>query len=319
MAEQAGRLSLGFAAAPDLAQAVEAWLGWLAAERRMSPHTVDAYGGDLRDFLIFLADHLGDLPDFAALANLRQADFRAWLARRHRDEKAATSTARALSAVRNFFRHLQRNGRLENGAISVMRGPKVPNSVPRPLDVAGARNLIDAAEEADEPWVARRDVAIFTLLYGCGLRIAEALGLDGRDAPRGDVMTVRGKGNKERLVPVLPVVRAAIDDYRAACPLGIGQDDPLFRGVRGGRLAAGMVQRRMRALRRQLGLPESATPHALRHSFATHLLAAGGDLRTIQELLGHASLAATQRYTAVDLGSLLKTYENAHPRARKAG
>jgi integrase/recombinase XerC len=311
---------LGFAAAPELAGAAEAWAQWLRGERRMSAHTLNAYLADLRDFLAFLTGHLGQEPDFAALTTLRQTDFRAWLARRHGEHYAPTSTARALSAVRAFFRHLQRDGHVENGAIGVLRGPRLPHSVPRPVSAEGAQSLIDAAaEESDVPWIAARDTAVFTLLYGCGLRIAEALGLNAEQAPRGDVLTVLGKGNKQRQTPVLPVVREAIDAYRALCPHPLTTGEPLFRGARGGRLQAGIVQRRMRHLRRALNLPESATPHALRHAFATHLLGNGGDLRAIQELLGHASLSTTQRYTAVDTAALLEVYDRAHPRSTPAG
>jgi integrase/recombinase XerC len=308
--------ALGFPAAPPLAAAAEDWLRQLAGERRMSRHTIAAYARDLRAFLAFLAGHLGGEPDFAALSALRQSDFRAWLARRHGADFAAASTARAQSAVRAFFRHLQRAGLAENGAVGVMRGPRLPHSVPRPVSIDGARDLLAAAEENDgAPWLGLRDTAVFTLLYGCGLRIDEALRLDAEQAPAGDLMTIRGKGEKDRLVPVLPVVREAIAAYRAACPYALTAGTPLFRGARGKRLQAGIVQRRMRDLRRALGLPESATPHALRHAFATHLLAGGGDLRTIQELLGHASLSTTQRYTEVDTAQLLAVYDRAHPRA----
>jgi integrase/recombinase XerC len=312
--------ALGFAAAPSVAAAAEDWLRHLAGERRVARHTLDAYARDLRDFFVFLTGHLGGEPDFDALTALRQSDFRAWLARRHGSEYAATSTARAQSAVRGFFRHLQRHNLADNGAVGVMRGPKLPHSVPKPVSEEGTANLLEAAEERDgAPWIGLRDVAVLTLLYGCGLRIDEALGLDAGQAPKGDIMMVRGKGQKERMVPVLAAVRDAIDAYRAACPHALTPGTPLFRGVRGKRLQAGIVQKRMRDLRRALGLPETATPHALRHAFATHLLAAGGDLRTIQELLGHASLSTTQRYTEVDTAQLLAAYDRAHPRARASG
>jgi integrase/recombinase XerC len=258
---------------------------------------------------------------------LRQGDFRSFLAHRRNHGLSNTSVARALSVLRSFFRHLERTGLVTNAAIRSVRSPKLPHSVPKPLGVeaaAAAREQIAFLHE--EQWVNARDYAVLTLLYGCGLRISEALGLNHKDI--GDLnhadvgsgaasLIIRGKGNKERMVPVLPVVRNAIDAYTALCPFANGREDPLFVGVRGKRLNAGIIQKSMREVRRALGLPESATPHALRHSFATHLLSAGGDLRTIQELLGHASLSTTQRYTEVETGHLLKVYRDAHPRARR--
>jgi integrase/recombinase XerC len=222
-----------------------------------------------------------------------------------------------MSSLRGFFRHLERAGLAANVAIHGVRTPKVPRSVPKALDEKQARETVDAAgKRSKQPWIAKRDVAVLTLLYGSGLRIGEALALDRGQAPDGDAMTVTGKGGKQRLVPVLPVVAAAVRDYLDACPYEVGDDGPLFLGARGGRLNAGIVQGLVRGLRADLGLPETATPHALRHSFATHLLAGGGDLRTIQELLGHASLSTTQRYTDVDSAHLQAVYEKAHPRAR---
>ncbi len=303
--------------APDLAEQRERWQRWLAHERRVSDHTLAAYTIDLDGFLRFLAEHLGGPPDLRELEALRPADFRAWLARRVGDGLARSSTARALSSVKSFFRHLERNGRASNAAIETVRGPRLPKSVPRPLTRGEAAEALAAAGENVLPWVAARDTSLLLLLYGCGLRIGEALALDRREAPRGDTMVVRGKGDKERMVPVLPVVRRAIADYLAACPHDPGADGPLFIGVRGGRLNPRMVQGLMQSLRRRLGLPETATPHALRHSFATHLLAGGGDLRTIQELLGHASLSTTQRYTEVEAETLLAVYNEAHPRAKQ--
>jgi len=311
------RLNAAVAAA-DLSQAVAGWQRWLANERRAADHTADAYLRDLNGFLAFLADHLGGPPDLAALSDLAVGDFRAWLARRATGAHKKTSTARALSSVRSFFRYLDRAGLASNDAIRAVRGPKLPHSVPKPLTETEAAEALDhTAKLGSAPWVGCRDVAVLTLLYGCGLRIDEALGLDRRDAPTGDAMVIAGKGGKERVVPVLPAVRAAIDDYIAACPHDLAPDGPLFIGVRGKRLGARTVQLLMQRLRARLGLPESATPHALRHSFATHLLAAGGDLRTIQELLGHASLSTTQRYTDVDADALMKVYDQAHPRAAK--
>ena len=310
-----------FAAGEDLAAAIAAWEDWLADERRASPHTVAAYGRDLSGFLDFLTEHLGGEPSLHDLDGLRVADFRAWLARQAMGGLARTSIARALSVVRGFFRFLERRGHLANPAIAAVRTPRLPRTVPRPLAEGDALEVVaeagSGAVDAAEPgWVALRDIAVFTLLYGCGLRISEALGLARRAAPLDETLTVLGKGSKERRLPVLPAVRRAVDDYIATCPFDPGPDGPLFLGVRGRRLGAREVQRRMQTLRGRLGLPDSATPHALRHSFATHLLAGGGDLRAIQELLGHASLSTTQRYTAVDASRLREVYDAAHPRAR---
>lgn len=300
-----------------LSSAVEAWRRWLAEEKRASAHTLDAYGRDLAAFLAFLTDHLGEEPGLAALAGLRPADFRAYLARRGGDGLARSSQARAMSTLRGFFRFLDRRGLVHNPALTAVRTPRPPRGIPRPLGAADALDSLQTvAELQDEPWLAARDVALFSLLYGCGLRLGEALALKVADAPHGDAMTVTGKGRKQRLVPVLPAVRQAIADYLALRPFKAGGEAPLFVGARGKRLNPGVVQRQMRRLRPLLGLPDTATPHALRHSFATHLLAAGGDLRTIQELLGHASLSTTQRYTAVDTARLAEAYKAAHPRAK---
>jgi len=302
---------------PELSRAYDDWTRWLAAERRYSPHTVTGYQRDLTAFLAFVANHTGERPDIGGLADLRAIDFRAWLARMAADGRKRTSIARSFSVVRGFFRWLERNGHAANHAVRTVRTPKIPHAVPKPLTVAEALDVIGASgEDATEPWIAFRDIAVFTLLYGCGLRIAEALSLRRRDAPKTDAMTVLGKGNKERRVPVLPAVREAIDAYLAACPYAGAAEGPLFLGARGGPLSARMVQRRMQLLRGRLDLPQTATPHALRHSFATHLLAMGGDLRAIQELLGHASLSTTQRYTEVDAARLLEEYRATHPRAR---
>jgi integrase/recombinase XerC len=298
-------------------QARLAWLDWLAGERRAAALTVRAYGADLAGFLGFLAGHLGAEPDLAALAALRVADFRAFLAARHAAGLAAASRARELASVRGFYRYLARRHGVENAAIRLVRTPRAVRPPPRPLPVPDARAVAeDIGEEARTPALAARDTALFTLLYGAGLRIAEALALDRRDAPdlAGEApLRVRGKGDKERLVPVLPAVRRAIAAWLAHHPGG--PEAPLFLGARGGRLDPAVAQRAMRAFRRLHGLPETATPHALRHSFASHLLAAGGDLRSIQELLGHASLSTTQRYTAVDEAGLMAVWRAAHPRA----
>jgi integrase/recombinase XerC len=302
---------------PDLAEAVAAWRDWLAHERRASIHTCAAYARDLAAFLAFMAEHLGGPPGLGDLERLAPADFRAWLARRAAAGLNRTSTARALSVVRSFFRHLERSGRARNAALQGVRTPRLPRAVPKPLSPEDAAEAIDLAGAISRVrWIGLRDVALLTLLYGCGLRIDEALRLTRREAPRDETMTIAGKGGKQRIVPTLPVVVAAVRAYLAACPHQGGPHDPLFLGARGGRLQAGVVQRQMRKLRGLLGLPETATPHALRHSFATHLLSGGGDLRTIQELLGHASLSTTQRYTEVDDERLLAVHAAAHPRAK---
>ena len=305
-----------FTAQTDLLAAIDDWRRWLITERRTSDHTVDGYCRDLAAFLEFLQEHRGEIPDLAALGDLTPADFRSWLAARLRAGLSRSSIARAMSALRNLFRFLDRTGRVSNQALAAVKAPKPPKSVPKPLNVDDALLLLRrAAEIAPEKWIGARDVALLTLLYGCGLRIDEALSLNQREAPAGDTMMITGKGNKQRVVPVLPVVIDAIGVYRAACPFPSDPDMPLFYGVRGARLNPGIVQRTMRTLRADLGLPETATPHALRHSFATHLLAGGGDLRTIQELLGHASLSTTQRYTEIDTQKLIEVYDRSHPRA----
>jgi integrase/recombinase XerC len=308
-----------FAAAEDLRAAIALWLAWLSGERRASAHTVAAYGRDLADFLDFLTGHFGEQPSLTTFPTLSPADFRAWLAERA-GHLQRSSMARGLSVVRGFIRFLDRRGLASSPALAVLRGPKLPQSVPKPLSVPDAAEIIEApAEFVASAWQAKRDIAILTLLYGCGLRLSEALGLTRAEAPRTELMTVVGKGRKQRVVPVLAAVREAIEDYLAACPYPLAPDGPLFVGARGGPLNPRLVQRRMAELRGMLGLPETATPHALRHSFATHLLGAGGDLRAIQELLGHASLSTTQRYTSVETERLLAVYDAAHPRARQPG
>ena len=311
-----------FAAEPAVVSAIEDWRAWLAHERRISNHTLDAYSRDLGSFLRFTAEHLGYAPGLQDLRALEPADFRGFLADRQARGLARSSTARAMSTLRNFFKFIERQGLVENAAIGGIRTPKVPRSVPKALDEVDALETVSVIEDlSEEPWIGKRDAAVLFLLYGCGLRIGEALGLD-RDqvAEPGDAMdtiVVTGKGDKQRLVPVLPVVAKALGDYIDACPHDLALDGPLFVGKRGKRLSARMIQRQMGRVRALLGLPETATPHALRHSFATHLLAGGGDLRTIQELLGHASLSTTQRYTEVDAGRLKSVYDGAHPRARR--
>ena len=302
----------------DVQSAISAWRAWLEHERRTSTHTIDAYQRDLFTFIRFSAEHLGHAPDLKDLENFRPVDFRSYLAQRAHAGLARTSIARAMSTLRSFYRFLARENLASNTAIDHVQTPKVPKSIPKALSKQETRDALDTLNTmAEEPWVAKRDTALMTLLYGCGLRIGEALALNQKDMPRGDTMVITGKGQKQRVVPVLAIVKEAIADYRADCPHTLNDGDPLFVGVRGGRLNAGVVQRQMRQLRALLGLPASATPHALRHSFATHLLAEGGDLRTIQELLGHASLSTTQRYTDVDAGRLTAVYQSAHPRANQ--
>lgn len=306
-----------FPAGPTLRQAIDAWMDWLEAERRASPHTVAGYARDLAAFLGFLCGHVGGEPDLDTLGSLSAADVRAYLAARTGEGLSRPSQARAMSTLRGFFKFLDRSGRLSNQAISTVRSPRPPRTLPRPLAEDEALDALETIGELqDEPWLAARDLALFTLLYGCGLRLGEALALNVGDAPAGEAMRITGKGAKQRLVPVLPIVREAIADYLARRPFDRSAAAPLFVGARGKRLNPGVVQRQMRRLRALLGLPESATPHALRHSFATHLLAKGGDLRTIQELLGHTSLVTTQRYTQVDASHLAAVHAKAHPRAR---
>ncbi len=307
-----------FNAEPSVVTAIEDWRNWLVGERRVSVHTLDAYQRDMAAFLSFMSEHLGFAPGMRDLEALSVVDFRSWLARRTIDGLSRASTARAMSTVRGFFRHLEKNGVLQNPAVAAVRTPRTLKSVPRALDPADALGVLDSIGDfTDTPWIAKRDTAVMMLLYGCGLRIGEALALNRNQVPDGDSMVVTGKGDKQRMVPVLAVVREAIEDYVAACPYHLVADGPLFIGAQGKRLNPSILQKQMRKLRGFLGLPETATPHALRHSFATHLLAGGGDLRTIQELLGHASLSTTQRYTNVDSARLMAVYRATHPRARK--
>jgi integrase/recombinase XerC len=300
-----------------LRQAVAAWQEWLVGERRFSHHTLDAYTRDLTTFFDFMSAHLGGPVSLSDLSALRAADFRSYLAARRNDGLGATSLARGLSVVRGFFRYLDVHGLAHNPALAAVRTPKQPHSVPKALDVSDAKSVVTGVMEGGaEPWVGLRDAAVLLLAYGCGLRISEALSLNRRDVPMGRTLIITGKGSKQRMVPVLAAVHEAVDAYLAQVPFGLEPASPLFVGVRGKRLNAGVVQAKMRSVRRVLGLPDTATPHALRHSFATHLLAGGGDLRTIQELLGHASLSTTQRYTEVDGARLMEVYDSAHPRAR---
>jgi integrase/recombinase XerC len=304
----------------DLSKAGADWFAYLADERQLAVKTCEAYGRDLTGFIGFLTSHNGGQPSLATLKTLGPRDFRAFLAARRNEGVSSRSLARALSALRMFFRFLDRKGILKNDAILAIQAPKIPHGVPKPLSVDAAIKLTgDAAADCDAPeWVVARNTAVLMLLYGSGLRISEALGLNRDDAPTGrrDVLRIVGKGNKERAVPVLPVAQQAIARYLEFCPFTLGPQDPLFVGVKGKRLSPRIVQLVMQRLRSGLGLPDSATPHALRHSFATHLLGHGADLREIQELLGHASLSTTQIYTEVDTVRLMKVYDDAHPRTR---
>ena len=308
-------------AATEVAAEIARWRAFLGSERRMSAKTVEAYGRDAGQFLAFLAEHLGGKVSLARLEKLTPADVRAFMASRRADGISSRSLMRLLAGVRSFARFLEREGNGRVGALAAVRAPKIAKTLPKPLSVSSATQLADAdlrAGEAREQWVLARDAAVLALLYGSGLRISEALGLKRKAVPapgKGDAITVTGKGNKQRMVPVLPQVLRLIADYIKLCPYDLPADGPLFIGARGGPLSPRIVQLAMERLRGALGLPETATPHALRHSFATHLLARGGDLRAIQELLGHASLSTTQIYTAVDAERLMDVYRSAHPRA----
>ena len=305
-------------AKPDLQAARTAWLKSLAGERRLAALTVDAYERDTRQFLQFLTGHCGGAPGIAEIADLRPADLRAFLAQRRGGGAGARTLGRGLAGIRSFLRFLERRGMANAAGAIALRAPKQPKSLPKPLSAADAKRIVSTDEQlVDEPWIAARDAAVLTLLYGSGLRISEALGLKGGDLASGSdgVLRVTGKGGKTRLVPVLPVALKAVAEYRKLCPYHLDAEAALFRGTKGGALNPAIVQRAMRRMRSALNLPDTATPHALRHSFATHLLGRGGDLRTIQELLGHASLSTTQIYTGVDTARLLEIYQAAHPRA----
>jgi integrase/recombinase XerC len=303
----------------DTAAAVGDWLTYLASEKRMSFKTLEAYRRDVQQFLAFLTEHLGGAPTLARLAKLTPADVRAFMAARRGEGLSSRSLMRQLAGTRSFARFLERNGKGKVGALAAVRAPKLPKTLPKPLPASSARALADAdlrAGEARDQWVLARDAAVLALLYGAGLRISEALGLKRRDIDGSpDALTITGKGNKTRIVPLLPQVLRLIEDYVRTCPYALTAEGPLFVGAKGGPLSPRIVQLAMASLRGALGLPDTATPHALRHSFATHLLARGGDLRSIQDLLGHASLSTTQIYTAVDAERLLDIYNSAHPRA----
>jgi integrase/recombinase XerC len=294
------------------------YIASLAHERRASAHTLRAYGDDLDRFFSFLAEHFGRPADERVLAKLETSDIRAFITRRRAEGLGAKGIARALAAVRGFFRHLTHEEILENAAPRGVRTPKIPKGLPRPLSEANAARALETAGEHDVEWIAARDVALLTLLYGVGLRISEALALKRGDVPFGSSLSILGKGRKERSVPVLPVVRDAVADYAKKIPHGGGPSSALFLSKRGKAMNAREAQRLMVRLRSALGLSEKATPHALRHSFATHLLQNGGDLRAVQELLGHASLSTTQTYTEIDAKKLMDVYASAHPRAARS-
>ncbi len=301
---------------PQQRDALDRWLTHLRALDGAAANTITAYGRDVAGYLAFLATHRGGAEGTAALTTLAIQDIRAWMAHERGRGLSARSLARALSAVKGFTAWLADRDGTDATAILTTRGPKFRRKLPRPLSEDGARAMLDTVgDQAREDWIAARDTAVVTLLYGCGLRISEALGLTGADHPLPDVLRITGKGDKTRLVPVLPTARAAVAQYARLCPYDLSRNAPLFRGARGGPLNPRLIALVMEKTRLQLGLPATATPHALRHSFATHLLSAGGDLRAIQELLGHASLSTTQAYTAVDAARLMEVYEKAHPRA----
>ncbi len=294
---------------------MEHWLTHVTAIRGQSAKTVSAYQHDVSGYLGFLSNHLGGQVGKSALSSITITDMRAWMAYERRRGITTRSLARSLSAVKSFYRWLSEIHGMEVSSVLAARAPKFKPGLPHPVAKTDAKMMIKNAEfQSLEGWVGARDTAVLTLLYGCGLRISEALDLKYKQAPLPEVLKIRGKGNKERIVPVLPVARTAVDTYLRLCPLAHDPETPLFLGVRGKRLNPRHIQKVMEQVRLQLGLPSSATPHALRHSFATHLLEAGGDLRTIQELLGHASLSTTQTYTAVDQARLMDVYKKAHPK-----
>jgi integrase/recombinase XerC len=320
-AEAAAAVLVG-TAAKDVAREAERWLSHLGSERHLSPLTLEVYARDVASFLGFLTEHLGGQPKLSSLMKLTPADVRAFLSRRRANGIESRTLIRMLAAMRSFARFLEREGKGKVAALAAVSAPRVAKGLPKPISVESARKVSDPAFRAGEeraPWVLARDAAVLALLYGSGLRISEALGLNRRDLPapgKGDSITVLGKGRKSRMVPVLPQVLELVADYVKLCPFDLAADEPVFRGEKGGPLSPRIMQLTMERLRGALGLADTATPHALRHSFATHLLSRGGDLRAIQELLGHASLATTQIYTAVDSTHLMKAYKAAHPRAR---
>lgn len=302
--------------APDLSERLHQWQDYLKHEKQVSKHTLRAYSGDVTHFIKFLFDHLGKEPSLCDISDIGIRDFRSWMAKKAMDGTGNASRARSLSGIKNFLNWLDKNGVLHNAAISTVRSPKLPHKLPRPLHENQVDQVLNDADLlCKEDWIGQRDRALFTLLYGCGLRIDEALSLNIANLPRDGFLRVIGKGSKERQVPVIDIVEQTLKAYLEQCPFPQESEAPLFVGVKGKRLNQGMAQKAMRNLRITLGLPETATPHALRHSFATHLLQNGANLREIQELLGHASLSTTQRYTEINGEELLRVYKSAHPRA----
>lgn len=306
--------------APALTQDIALWRQWLTSERRCAALTSQAYLRDLRQFLQFLAGHWGGPVSLEHLAGLKAGDIRSFMARRRAEGVESRSLLRGLAGIRSFFRRLERDGKADASAFSLVRAPKIPRSLPKPLAPGAALSLTDLENHIDEErpqWIADRDIAVICLLYGAGLRISEALSLTPAQCAHGEAerLTITGKGGKKRETPLIEPVRKALADYLASCPFALAAQEPMFRGARGGPLSPRIIQLTIERMRGALGLPATATPHALRHSFATHLLARGGDLRAIQELLGHASLSTTQVYTAVDSTRLMAAYRAAHPRA----
>ena len=309
--------TLDQAVAIDCKEVVVSWSIWLENQRRLSPNTKTAYLHDLEVFLAFLSKHLGQRIRLHDLENITLTDFRSFITEIQIKGLSKSSTARTISTIRNFFRYLERELEVANSHINRIKSPRTNHSLPKALNVSDAKESLEASKTLSKiRWVGARDSALIHLLYGCGRRISEALQMNGDIVPFSETITITGKGSKQRLVPVLPSVRDAVENYRAICPFQIKYNTPLFYGVRGKRLNPALVQRMMRSLQVTLGLPSTATPHALRHSFGTHLLINGADLRTIQELLGHASLSTTQRYTDVDTDHLLKVHQKAHPRSK---
>lgn len=302
--------------APALTNALAAWLDHQRALAGAAQNTLTAYQTDVLGFLGFMTQHNGDSQGLGPISRVTVRDMRAWMAHERGRGIGARSLARSLSAVKSFYRWLAEREGFEPTAVLSTRAPKFQRKLPRPLEQNAAAKMIDTVGlQSQEPWIAARDIAVVTLLYGCGLRISEALGLTGADVPLPDVLRIKGKGGKERIVPVINAARDAVEDYTDLCPYPITADTPLFWSARAKPLSPRAIQKVMEQARMQLGLPATATPHAMRHSFATHLLAAGGDLRSIQELLGHASLSTTQAYTGVDAAHLMAVYEKAHPKA----
>lgn len=301
----------------DLRDKLEKWQDYLEVEKRVSPHTLRAYSADVGHFVTFLKDHLGDVPCLDSLSDVSIRDFRSWMSRRAIDGLCNASRARSLSGVKNFLIWLDRQGIMHNAAVKTVRSPKLPHKLPRPLHKEQALDLIEKSDELEKKdWIGKRNIALFTLLYGCGLRINEALELNLEDLPKDGFLRVLGKGSKERQVPIIDIVDFVLQDYLRSCPyVADNSQRPVFLGARGARLNQGVAQRAIRQVRRSFGFPENATPHAFRHSFASHLLQNGVNLREIQELLGHVSLSTTQRYTEIDPREMMRIYRNAHPRA----